>query len=212
MAGRRRCRNSTPRGAWYWLNTVPFRPQVIEADRAVLASRRKKPDRSLPVGKDQLPLYATAPPPEFALPVSVDDIAAVLEKLPRSLLAGLEGVYLLGGSQRHVVGGRSWGCYYRRTVFLFAAPRAWLSWRTAEYPGPELLHASPLWPRIRREGSSWLTDVDERDLRDFYLYDVLLHEVGHHVDFRRNGYRWRSRRKVERFAEWFAASYGKRLR
>ncbi|MFO0897018.1 MAG: hypothetical protein U0836_06245 [Pirellulales bacterium] len=146
------------------------------------------------------------------MPVSVDDVAAVLEKLPRRLLGGLEGVYLLGGSQRQVVGGRNWGCYYRRRVFLFAAPRAWLIWRTAEYPGPELERFRPLRPRIRREGSSWLTEVDERELRDFYLYDVLLHEVGHHVDFRRNGYRWRSRRKEERYAEWFAASYGKRLR
>lgn len=212
MAGRRRNPNSTSRGAWYWLDTVPFRPQVIEAERAVLATCRKKPVRSLPLVESQLPLYATPLRPEFALPVSVDEVAAVLEKLPRRLLAGLEGVYLLGGSQRHVVGGRSWGCYYRRKVFLFAAPRAWLSWRTAEYPGPELLCVSPLRPRIRREGSSWLTEVDERDLRDFYLYDVLLHEVGHHVDFRRHGYHWRSRRKEERFAEWFAASYGKRLR
>jgi hypothetical protein len=68
-------------------------------------------------------------------------------------------------------------------------------------------------PRIRREGSHWLAEVDERELRDFYLYDVLLHEVGHHVDFRRNGCRWlRSRRKEERFANWFAASYAKRPR
>lgn len=211
MAGRR-SRNSTPRGARYWLNTVPFRPRVIEAERAAFAATRKKPGRSLPVGEGQLPIYATPLRPEFALPVSVDEVAAVLEKLPRRLLAGLEGVYLLGGSQRQVVSGRYWGCYYRRKVFLFAAPRAWLSWRTAEYPGPALLRVSALRPRIRREGSSWLTEVDERKLRDFYLYDVLLHEVGHHVDFRRNGYRWRSRLKTERYAEWFAASYGKRLR
>ena len=39
---------------------------------------------------------------------------------------------------------------------------------------------------------------DEPNLRRFYLYDVLLHELGHHVD------RLGAAKSPERYALWFA--------
>jgi len=39
---------------------------------------------------------------------------------------------------------------------------------------------------------------DELSLKHFYLYDVLLHELGHHADrLKRGG-------EAERYAKWFA--------
>ena len=39
-----------------------------------------------------------------------------------------------------------------------------------------------------------------RSLRRFYLYDVLLHELGHHVDKRADE---KNNAARERYAEWF---------
>jgi hypothetical protein len=50
-------------------------------------------------------------------------------------------------------------------------------------------------------GTSWdgaTLQFDSSSLRRFYLYDVLLHEVGHHVD------RDHMSENAERYASWFA--------
>ncbi len=47
----------------------------------------------------------------------------------------------------------------------------------------------------------WTTDT----IRDFYLNNVLIHEIGHINDSRNTSFR-----KRERFADWFAVEYGYR--
>jgi predicted HD phosphohydrolase len=59
---------------------------------------------------------------------------------------------------------------------------------------------------IEEEGGSTSVKFSEEALRNFYLADALLHEIGHHVD--RPNDRWKSLRKSERFAEWFASEHG----
>jgi len=44
-------------------------------------------------------------------------------------------------------------------------------------------------------------EFTETSLSRFYLYDVLLHELGHHVDRRE---RQHDRRASENYAKWFA--------
>jgi len=43
-------------------------------------------------------------------------------------------------------------------------------------------------------------------VRRFLLDDVLLHEIGHHLD--RHNFARKSNRKIEGFAEWFATENG----
>jgi hypothetical protein len=43
----------------------------------------------------------------------------------------------------------------------------------------------------------------ESAIRDFYLNNVLIHELGHLLDSRNSGFADR-----ERYAEWFAVRYG----
>jgi hypothetical protein len=54
-----------------------------------------------------------------------------------------------------------------------------------------------------QEGSGWSLEWTRPALEDFYLNNVLIHELGHLVDHRNNSYRDR-----ERFAEWFAIEFG----
>jgi hypothetical protein len=48
---------------------------------------------------------------------------------------------------------------------------------------------------------------DTDSLRTFYLCDVLIHEIGHHVA----GPERAASQQSERFAKWFASEYGYRL-
>ena len=49
----------------------------------------------------------------------------------------------------------------------------------------------------------WRLEWTEEAVRDFYLNNILIHELGHLVDLRNTGYVDR-----ERYAEWFALEYG----
>jgi hypothetical protein len=50
---------------------------------------------------------------------------------------------------------------------------------------------------------TWKLEWTEEAVRDFYLNNILIHELGHLVDTRNTGYADR-----ERYAEWFALEYG----
>ncbi len=53
----------------------------------------------------------------------------------------------------------------------------------------------------------WTRSFDEMSLKRFYTRDVLIHELGHHVDRKNN----KDYNAKERFAEWFVEEYGFRL-
>ncbi|MEX1042250.1 MAG: hypothetical protein WDZ51_16580 [Pirellulaceae bacterium] len=55
------------------------------------------------------------------------------------------------------------------------------------------------------EEGFWKLIWDEKSIKDFYLNNVLIHELGHLLDDRNNNYAAR-----ERYAEWFAIEYGYR--
>jgi hypothetical protein len=52
-------------------------------------------------------------------------------------------------------------------------------------------------------GSAWRLIWTEETVKDFYLNNILMHELGHLLDDRNTSYVDR-----ERFAEWFAVQYG----
>jgi hypothetical protein len=55
----------------------------------------------------------------------------------------------------------------------------------------------------RPDAYSWRLTWSEEALQDFYLNNILIHELGHLVDDRNTNYTDR-----ERYAEWFAIEYG----
>ncbi len=57
--------------------------------------------------------------------------------------------------------------------------------------------------RWEHTGSQWLLRWPEAAIRDFYLNNVLIHELGHLLDLRNGGFADR-----ERYAEWFAMRFG----
>jgi hypothetical protein len=56
-----------------------------------------------------------------------------------------------------------------------------------------------------QKGESWSLVWTPETIRDFYLNNVLIHELGHLLDDRNS-----SQRDRERYAEWFAIEHGYR--
>jgi hypothetical protein len=145
----------------------------------------------------------------FVRPCTAEAVANVLSAIPNEFLDDLTGVFLLGGTtrQRSLTTKTTYGMYSRGRIFLCAYPQKLMTQEWARMPKPSVTKeytkfGTTLAPHGK--GGALLT-FDESSLRLFYLYDVLLHEVGHHVD-RED---WAD--NAERYAHWFAEFQHARL-
>jgi hypothetical protein len=167
--------SSGPRSNAYseskFTNWTEYNPWIMEA-RASL----KRYDAKIPECPKFPRIIVIRPQiSDFIYPCTALQIENRLKQMPEEYLHGLRAVFLLAGTRKQQTswrGGLSyWGMYGWSCVFLCAYPF-------------DL-------------ASRWNLD----SLRDFYLEDVLVHEVAHHID-RRPG---ESRKKREGFANSFAA-------
>jgi hypothetical protein len=155
---------------------------------------------------NRISLLVRKPHPEFLRPCDVDDVLPILAALPVKFLEGLDRICLLGGTNKQLRSARSDAFHYGSCVdgdiYLTAFPRELL----------KMPLRGPLKPSIEQEytrvGAQVVAEredphiqFDLESLRRFYLYDVLLHEIGHHVD--RDSDRGPGEAS-ERFAKWFA--------
>lgn len=135
--------------------------------------------------------------------VTPEEIRQRLEQAPGELVRPLQVVQLSNLTRKKKLFscyGMQWG----NAVYLYPMPANLV----------EDLRRPPL-PRERHEaamyGGRWEQDGDgawrliwtEQAIRDYYLNNILFHELGHLHD-RRN----RRHADRERFAEWFAVRYG----
>lgn len=73
-------------------------------------------------------------------------------------------------------------------------------------PRPQqLVEARMFGGRWKQDGDRWLLEWTEASIRDYYLNNVLIHEIGHIHDDRNSGFAAR-----ERYADWFAIEFGYR--
>src|SRR3569833_136864 len=110
----------------------------------------------------------------FIRPCSAREVEGQLMSCPAEFLKGLRAFFILSGTTKQLK------CYGNSTAFFG------LFWRDCVF-----LHAYPFgWAAL-----DWL--------RRFYLRDVLMHEIGHHVDTHNV-----TREARERFAKQFAEKHG----
>lgn len=128
------------------------------------------------------PKVITLPPAEgFVHPCTKLDVGSRLDSLPAQFLEGIRAVFLLSGTRKQLRTKSSrLGCY---------GMYGWQCIFLCAYP------------------ETW-KPFDPTKLRDFYLDDVLVHEVGHHVD----RHRFNNSKTKEGFAYWFAREFGKKRR
>lgn len=129
-------------------------------------------------------------------------------------MTGLAGVVVLGGSKKQEKTFKklfAYGRYMSNVIFLHPFPKKFIDQRWKTLPKPSLLQEyERAGAKVAREGKRWWIQFDEESLKQFYLRDVLLHELGHHVDSK--NFRFKTDRKIESFAEWFASEHGYKLR
>lgn len=146
----------------------------------------------------------------FMFPLSLEDIRAALENIPPAFLQGIKAILIPPGSNKQLKAANSlyiYGEYWQQCIFLHPYPKGLIVLRNAKALKPHELDG---YKRAGAEITEIENNVEVRftktSLRNFYLKDVLMHEIGHHVDRSK-----RPQSKRENFAEWFALEYGYRL-
>ncbi|MEW4452688.1 hypothetical protein AB1L30_08435 [Bremerella sp. JC817] len=134
-----------------------------------------------------------------------EEIRARLNELPSWMIEGLEVVQLSRLTRKKL----SFPCYgmqWGAAIYLYPMDESLIEY-FPHPPRPEQLVEANMF------GANWEEDADgywrlewtEETIKDFYLNNVLVHELGHLLDTRNNSYVAR-----ERYAEWFAIEYGYR--
>ncbi len=150
---------------------------------------------------------------EFIMPVSAEDVRTTLRRIPARYLEGLKAVFLLGGTRKQNRSAwgysLSYGCYWEDCVFLHPFPKDLLRATYPRAPKPsELLYFRRIGATITTTSEGTTIRFDRDSLKRLYLYDVFIHEIGHHVDRHNPG----NENEKEAFAEWFATEFGFRRR
>lgn len=202
MAGPKR--GSGPRAGLYSENKATnwgrFDPFVAEAQRA---SEKCRGDGIVEAKAGPVPIFESALQPGFHRPFSTQDVAEVLSQVPSDYLRGLAAVFILGGTAKQKRAHRIvYGMYHSDRIYLHPLAEHHLKQVWTPAPKPSVAREyTRFGAAFAQESGKWVLRFTPESLRLFYLYDVLLHEVGHHVE---QHARPRSVNASERYATWFA--------
>jgi hypothetical protein len=152
----------------------------------------------------------------FIMPISETDIRSFLTRVPVRFVASLRGILLLGGShqQYKVRNSRTfcYGCYYQRIIFINPFPMGCITEKYKYCPPPHIRHEyERAGANFSKSTSGWVLEWPPEALHRYYLYNVLTHELGHHVDWLQRNGQDRATREAESFAEWFVREFGYKL-
>jgi hypothetical protein len=175
------------------LSDQPAKPAFDAPERWYEPAERRSPR-----------VIVTAPGPNFVHAVTAAEVKARLSQLPDCYQGFVDVVQLSPMTRKRQlfpVYGLQWGT----AIYLYPIESSLVE-TFIEPPRPQQRIEAEMyggeWSRSRGVWTlSWTLD----SLRDFYLNNILIHEVGHAVDQRNS-------RPVdrERYANWFAIEYGYR--
>ncbi len=135
--------------------------------------------------------------------VTPAEVRQRLAEFPSEFLRGLDVVQfsrITRKKQSFPCYGMQWGT----TLYLYPIEES-LTEHFAQPPSPLVMNESRMfggkWTDHGR--GQWTLTWTEATIRDFYLNNILIHELGHLLDDRNSSYTDR-----ERYAEWFAIHFG----
>lgn len=146
-----------------------------------------------------------APGEGFVHILTEEEIRSRLQELPEWMIEGLEVVQLSKLTKKKL----SFPCYgmqWGAAIYLYPMDESLIEY-FPHPPRPEQVVEAKMFGANWEEDEEgyWRLEWTEDTIRDFYLNNVLIHELGHLLDTRNNNYLAR-----ERYAEWFAIEYGYR--
>jgi hypothetical protein len=142
------------------------------------------------------------PGPGYQHVVTAAEVRQRLSKLPADFVKPLEVVQLSRMTKKK----RAFPCYgmqWGSAIYLYPLEKELIE-HFNRPPRPAEYHETrACGGRWVQDGSHWKLIWTPKTIRDFYLNNVLIHELGHLLDPRNTSYQDR-----ERFAEWFASEHG----
>jgi hypothetical protein len=137
--------------------------------------------------------------------VTPDQVRERLMTVPQEFLNGLEVIQFSTMTRKK----QSFPCYgmqWGSTLYLYPLEDSLEEWFTIP-PRTEVINEARMYGGRWDEPThgAWRLTWSPEAIEDFYLNNILIHELGHLIDDRNTGYADR-----ERFAEWFAIQYGYR--
>lgn len=140
--------------------------------------------------------------PRYRHAVTVDEVRERLLELPSQFVEPIEVVQFSPMTQKRKLFpcyGMQWGA----NVYLYPI-EASLVEKYYRPPKPQQLIEAKMYGGVWSEADGYhLLTWTEQAIKDFYLNNVLIHEIGHVNDLRNTNHE-----KRERFAIWFAIEYG----
>uniref|UniRef100_A0A7C2K047 Uncharacterized protein n=1 Tax=Schlesneria paludicola TaxID=360056 RepID=A0A7C2K047_9PLAN len=145
-----------------------------------------------------------APGIGYVHPVTADEVRDRLAALPPAFARAVDVVQFSSMTRKR----RLFPCYgmqWGSNIYLYPI-EASLRERYLRPPRPEQLIEAKMFGGVwSQEGPEWRLTWTPEAIRDFYLNNVLIHEIGHILDHRNTNPHAR-----EQFAIWFATEYGYR--
>ncbi len=134
--------------------------------------------------------------------VTPDEVRARLSEFPSEMLQNLEVVQFSRITRKKLTFpcyGMQWG----NALYLYPIEDSLIEYYPRP-PRPALrTEAEMFGGHWVQQGSAWKLIWTPETIKDFYLNNILIHELGHLLDQRNTSYIDR-----ERFAEWFAIEHG----
>ena len=156
-----------------------------------------------PTEADNYRIVVQDPGPGYRHVVTPAQIRERLKQVPQQFIEQLEVVQLSKVTRKK----QSFPCYgmqWGNALYLYPIEESFVEQYDCP-PRPNLVNETRMYGGRWDEPSTgvWTLTWTEQAAQDFYLNNILIHELGHLVDERNTGYIDR-----ERYAEWFAVHYG----
>lgn len=155
-----------------------------------------------PGNSDSVQLLLQSPGAGYVHSITLSDIRQRIDLLPARFTEKLNVIQLSRMTRKRSLFpcyGMQWG----PNVYLYPIEETLVE-TYVRPPRPQQIIETRMFGGLwRQEGDVWRLIWTEDAIRDFYLNNVLIHEIGHVNDERNTGYEAR-----ERYANWFAIEYG----
>jgi hypothetical protein len=157
-----------------------------------------------PRGDGDIRFVVHPPGPGYIHPVTMDEVHERIQQLPEEFQTDVETVQFSRLTRKR----RLFPCYglqWGTAVYLYPIEES-LEELYLRAPRPEQrIETEMFGGRWVQDGRHWWLIWDQDTIRDYYLNNVLIHEIGHINDNRNTRFIDR-----ERYADWFAVEYGYR--
>jgi len=137
-------------------------------------------------------------------PVTAAEVEQRVRQLPQRFVRKLDVVQFSRMTRKRTLFpcyGMQWGS----TVYLYPIEDSLVETYIRPPLPEQLIEARMYGGQWRQQGRLWTLEWTPETIRDFYLNNVLIHEIGHVIDDRNRNFNDR-----ERYANWFAVEYGYR--